>query len=769
MLLFYSDAKLAVLYDVLESLKRKFTLGAYTSILQLAIEDTDGQFVIRRGVFSTLFVSFCRRIRRDALDQVCPRSLAAASTGVTTMGSPATSEPSPSAAGDDVVLPAAASTSRAGTAAPVSPVGKTTAPTARENRSARGCSSIPACCNTVSLDGVRFAPRRDCGTAVDVRETLRVPPQLDPKRYYLITDSMCRQLLLRWAGLPVKGPLLLARAAESGAFTAADRDRLARAVTSYAPFVRPLLYFRDWTSVPKEDAAASSFFSLYIRCVAAAHVAYPIISGFQEGKFEALRGISSAFESVNDFGGFADHVAALARFGVPAFGDLVTHDFLHLSCTVEEKRDIVRVLGVTLREMVRIAESYHAAVAGRGPLPLERERISFDDDITRGACFPPDQRYRLLKKLELPSESSHVRAPSQHPSCEYYYKSDPSSFFLPCIVFLWCMCGINIGFQVLQRPESVSSIIALLLERFPMLPLSLFYDFSCGLMRSAIRSAPSHFEGSALVHDPVHGKGHCSSCSPAYDVKYAIDASMRSKNSVVAEQRNSRIRAWARTIEFMSLINATVVMSVLMASMNADLKRKMVPAPPPARRRRASAPPVSPPPFRIGASPRAATSSPDRAPMSPGILTSSLHSDDVDDSRGLAPGDPSSPVESCGAGRPAGPTVQFSLLSKTRDEAPASALHVASSGFGVGGPIDMQPEEDDNEEDDEEDDGVAADGDDVELPVGAACDTYYDSDEPDEFADAPALVAQGDDAGAASGAASGQKRRVTDPSRRSSF
>ena len=516
-----------MLYDVIEHLKKRFTLGAYATLVQRAIEDSGGSFQIRREVFSNLFVSFCNQIRDNPLDQVCSLAIGAAA------GS-----------------------------------GDTSSSTAQ----------LPCCCDTVSIDGCRFAPSRELDDGeVDERETVAIPRQLRTQRYFVVEHPGTRLLLIRWAGLPPKGPPDKSRGPVI--FTEADNVQLSQNLSKYASFLQPLMSFAEshaWVGVPRADKAACDFFRIFIRSVACAHVSYPIITAFVDGKLDILQSTALQLEGAESTDGFARHVAALSAQGVPAFGELLTHFFLH-GLAPGDRLLFVHLLGSSLRHMVSLAASYHQDVEKclkrLRASDLLRERVSREDDLKRGACFPPAQRYRLVKKLDLPSDSTHGQKGAQRATCEYWYKeTDPLAMFLPCILLFWCMCGINIGFQVLKRPESLTAITTSFLERYPRMPGRLYYDFSCGLMRSVVGAAPWHFERTALCHDPMHGKGHCSSCSAAYAVKYAVQATVRRQNSVVAEQRNARVRAFDRTIAFMSLTFASILLAVLLASMNADKK-----------------------------------------------------------------------------------------------------------------------------------------------------------------------------------------------------
>ena len=108
-----------------------------------------------------------------------------------------------------------------------------------------------------------------------------------------------------------------------------------------------------------------------------------------------------------------------------------------------------------------------------------------------------------------------------------------TSAFMDCIILFWCLCGICIGFITLNRPESVSALNSILIERFPDMPPELFFDFACGLLRNGIGVAPWHLERIRICQDCFHGgksldvasrKSHCSSCSAAYETKFDIDA-----------------------------------------------------------------------------------------------------------------------------------------------------------------------------------------------------------------------------------------------------
>ena len=635
-----------MLYDVIEHVKRSFTLNAYSSILQRSIEDVGGVFKIKRGVFSNLFVSFCNQIRSRPTDQVC------------------------------------------GSVGPA------------ETRDDRGDSAGNCQCDTISIDGCQFAPQTqyDDG-AVDTRETVQVARQLQATNFFAIPDSGTRQLLLRWAGLPPKGP----PKSEEVDFGRDDNDRLVQAVRLHASFLDNLLTFaadRDWIGVPRDDKPALEFFQLFVTCVACAHPAYPIVTAFRPGKLEALDAVAIAFEDATDMVGFSVHVVALASNGIPAFGDLVSHSFLHTLSDSREQLKLLHLLGTTLRTFVQTSKSCHEAVTESRRLmpPLVRREISREEDRSHGACFPPENRFRFEHKVEWPSDSSHGAAPSRRPTCEYYYKTNPFSKFLPCIVLLWCMCGINIGFQILRKRESVTAIINMLVERFKKMPRRLYYDFSCGLLRSVFGAAPWHFEETALCHDPMHGKGHCSTCSAAFDVKFVVDPAVRAHNAVIAEQRNSRIREWDRTIQSMTLTNATILMSVLLASMNADVRyaKRGEQSSLPKRSATATAVlPTSPPPVHMVTSPAVSHS------QSPAVLLQS-------------PEDAAREVVHLAESQPPR-SIPCSMLDAT-----AAAVVVDSRLAGGNIVLGVDEDVDDEPDDDEYSGGVSR-----RLPVHVADDDRY--------------------------------------------
>lgn len=54
-----------------------------------------------------------------------------------------------------------------------------------------------------------------------------------------------------------------------------------------------------------------------------------------------------------------------------------------------------------------------------------------------------------------------------------------SYVFMPGILLFFCVCGMLMGYDFLDKAESPSHVLAALLQLFPVLPLVLYFDTAC--------------------------------------------------------------------------------------------------------------------------------------------------------------------------------------------------------------------------------------------------------------------------------------------------
>ena len=382
------------------------------------------------------------------------------------------------------------------------------------NHECRSCD-----CSRIIVDGVRAAPMLDRNDGViEKRPVVQLRRQLKLRDFYLIPDHRQRSLWLAWAGLRPHGKP--AARGKGVIFLPTDMTNLMDIVRgSQNSFMLPLLDFYvgiGWsTGVPRSNDLAMAYFRLFVRSIACAHVAYPIITGYVPGKLETLQRVADAFRGDDPLNDFALHASHLTMSGMAAFAAFLTHAYFR-TLTQPHKIVLLRVFGGIINNMNVISMSYHAAVADLQSPRLERVPVTREQDVLRGASFAEPHRLRLPVELQLPPTGSRREPTGQ---CEKDF-GFTSSAFMDCILMFWCLCGINLGFVFLNRPESVAALMFILIERFPTMPREFIFDFACGLMRIGVGYAPWHFERTRMCQDSFHGgqsldlsagKSHCTS------------------------------------------------------------------------------------------------------------------------------------------------------------------------------------------------------------------------------------------------------------------
>ena len=198
----------------------------------------------------------------------------------------------------------------------------------------------------------------------DTRETLTLDRQLKPTAFFLVRKAEQRRLWLRWAGLPPKGDPKQFREIT---FTQSDSKQLETIVgNSDTRYLLPLLRFaraKNWNEgVPRRSEGTIGYFHLLVRSIACAHVAYPIVMGYRDGKLEAIEIVAYCFRGSAPAEKLAYNLAVLTSNGMAACGTLLTHSFFK-SCSDAEQTQLLIVYGEILSAMVNLARQYHNAVA----------------------------------------------------------------------------------------------------------------------------------------------------------------------------------------------------------------------------------------------------------------------------------------------------------------------------------------------------------------------------------------------------------------------
>lgn len=98
-------------------------------------------------------------------------------------------------------------------------------------------------------------------------------------------------------------------------------------------------------------------------------------------------------------------------------------------------------------------------------------------------------------------------------NCNKDFPTD--SRLTPGVYNVLCPHVISYGFRVLTKAESVEDGISIILERFPFLPKTIYYDMACKMNRNLMRRVRPlfrHFSVRCFMDRP-HGKGHTCSLS----------------------------------------------------------------------------------------------------------------------------------------------------------------------------------------------------------------------------------------------------------------
>ncbi|XP_066928489.1 uncharacterized protein [Clytia hemisphaerica] len=117
------------------------------------------------------------------------------------------------------------------------------------------------------------------------------------------------------------------------------------------------------------------------------------------------------------------------------------------------------------------------------------------------------------------------------------------------IFTVYCIHGICIGFQVMDKEESPNIPFTIFRTRFPTAPKYIVYDNACNLHNYALNRDPFFFMNSKFLVDRFHWPNH-TACSLGYCMsRYRILDGM---NSEVNEQQNSRTKKLKTQLSYMS-------------------------------------------------------------------------------------------------------------------------------------------------------------------------------------------------------------------------
>lgn len=153
------------------------------------------------------------------------------------------------------------------------------------------------------------------------------------------------------------------------------------------------------------------------------------------------------------------------------------------------------------------------------------------------------------------------------PECRKNSSRHPS--MTPGLVTFYCPHGINLGFQIMQTPESPKTIFDVLMMRFKRMPKLIIYDNACHLHTYCLKREPNRFENTRFMVDRLHfRKGH-TGCSLGYDMtRYNADEYIVGINSQVNEQANRAIHNLSTQMACMGPQNVIQHMKTFLALRN---------------------------------------------------------------------------------------------------------------------------------------------------------------------------------------------------------
>lgn len=150
------------------------------------------------------------------------------------------------------------------------------------------------------------------------------------------------------------------------------------------------------------------------------------------------------------------------------------------------------------------------------------------------------------------------------------HTSVQSDVFSPGIGNFLCACGMLVGYDFLDQAESPAHVLAAQLQRFPLLPLLIYFDTACQLARNTSRLIPSliNMSATATSVDRVHNTGHQHKCSDIFDADRYPSRSVTHTTSV-AESRHAINKRFSAHLSHLRQDHFIVQMRLLAGIINA--------------------------------------------------------------------------------------------------------------------------------------------------------------------------------------------------------
>jgi hypothetical protein len=119
------------------------------------------------------------------------------------------------------------------------------------------------------------------------------------------------------------------------------------------------------------------------------------------------------------------------------------------------------------------------------------------------------------------------------------------------VLLYHCRHGVTYGYEAMVNPESVAFPFATVFTRFAKAPSTLIYDNACHLHAYFLNREPRFVRKTRILSDRFHCGNHVA-CNAGYDLRrYSLHPQLRSVNSEVAEQVNSRLVRLKPSLSYM--------------------------------------------------------------------------------------------------------------------------------------------------------------------------------------------------------------------------
>lgn len=149
-----------------------------------------------------------------------------------------------------------------------------------------------------------------------------------------------------------------------------------------------------------------------------------------------------------------------------------------------------------------------------------------------GQYFPNLPVVRRLRRYR----ADYVSQKSGATCRKYQYKHRG---IRPGLLIVFCLkCSRCIGFVVMRNAESPRTLFEVLYTRWKLAPKLVAYDNGCHYHAFILYREPEWATNTTVGIDALHQPNH-KDCSIAYAIKR--NPSLQSRNTVVHEQRNSRV------------------------------------------------------------------------------------------------------------------------------------------------------------------------------------------------------------------------------------